>query len=227
MFHTARWDYRYTGGSPEDPSLTALRGKKIAIIGTGATAVQAVPELAKYASQLYVFQRTPSSVDVRDNRDTDPDWFKNNVATKKGWQRERTLNFTAYLEDAETKPAPDLVNDGWSNMRTFRGLLGTSKVVNRENVVEYIGELHALDQPRQRRLHQRIEEIVNNTETANGLKAWYPSWCKRPCFHDEYLQAFNSSNVSLVDTNGKGVDRITEKGVEFDGKEYEVDLIIW
>ena len=227
MFHTARWDYQYTGGTPEKPELTGLEGKKVALVGTGATAVQAVPEVAKYAGQLHVFQRTPSSVDVRENRDIDPAWFEKNVATKKGWQRERNLNFTAHVENWNPKPAQNLVNDSWTNMASYSALIGTPKEVTMENLAEHIGEVHALDLPRQRRLHRRIDELVQNPEAANALKPWYNGWCKRPCFHDEYLPAFNSPNVTLVDTAGKGLDRITEKGIEIAGQEYEFDVIIW
>ena len=117
MFHTARWDYTYTSGAPDSPALTGLQGKKVGLIGTGATAVQAVPEIARYADKLYVFQRTPSSVDVRDNFDTDPDWWKSNVATKKDWQRERNLNFLAFVNNAEPKPAVDMVNDYWTKSK--------------------------------------------------------------------------------------------------------------
>jgi cation diffusion facilitator CzcD-associated flavoprotein CzcO len=73
IFHTARWDYKVTGGTPEEPTLTGLEGKRVGIIGTGATAIQAVPKLAKYAKELYVFQRTPSAVSWRGQRPTDPE----------------------------------------------------------------------------------------------------------------------------------------------------------
>lgn len=129
MFHTSRWDYSYTGGSPEEPILTGLRGKRVGFIGTGATAVQSVPEMAKTAEQLYIFQRTPSSVDQRDNHDTDPAWFKNEVAAKEGWQRERNLNFVEFVENNDPKPKVNLVNDGWSRMGSYSGLIGTTKPV--------------------------------------------------------------------------------------------------
>lgn len=181
MFHTARWDYDYTGGTPEDPSLTGLQGKKVALVGTGATAVQATAGLAKYAQQLYIFQRTPSSVDSRDNCNTDPDWFQANVATKKGWQRERALNFCRHIDNVEPKPAQNLVDDRWTNMGTYCALVGTPKPVTMDNVAQHVEGLYALDLPRQVRLHQRVEEVVKNQDAAKALKAWYPSWCKRPC----------------------------------------------
>lgn len=112
-------------------------------------------------------------------------------------------------------------------MPSYSGLIGTPKHVTMENVAAHICELHELDAPRQMRLHRRVDEIVRDPVTANSLMSWYPSWCKRPCFHDQYLQTFNCPNVSLVDTEGKGPDRVTEKGIEFAGKEHQVDVIIW
>lgn len=226
-FHTSRWDYEYTGGSPADPELEKIRDKKVAIIGTGATAVQCIPALAKYAKDLTVFQRTPSSVDIRDNRDTDPEVWKSNIATKPGWQRERQLNFQAFLNNLDPRPEVDMVDDQWSKAPGYSALMGGNKSVTMENVAQHVGELHALDYPRTERVRQRAAEIVKDQETAASLQAWYPTWCKRPCFHDEYLQAFNSPSVHLVDTEGKGIDKITEKGIHFNGQEYEFDLIVW
>lgn len=227
MFHTARWDYGYTGGTPKDPSLTGLKGKRVGIVGTGATCVQALPEVARYADKVYVFQRTPSSIDKRDNGDTDVQWFKTKVATKPGWQKERNLNFVQYIENAQTKPEENLVDDGWARMPSYSALIGTSKPVTMENVAEHLGTLHALDYERQMRIHGRLDSIVKDSKTADRLKPWYSGWCKRPCFHDEYLQAFNNPNVELVDTDGKGLDCITSNGIRANGKDHEVDVIIW
>ncbi len=226
MFHTARWDYNYTGGTPEQPDLTGLRGKKVAIVGTGATAVQAVPELAKYADELTIFQRTPSAIDERGNRDTDPEWFQTKVARHPGWFRERNLNFAAFLTNPGTRPAEDMVDDGWTHMPSYSALVGTRKPVTMENVQEHVGALHTYDYPRQERVRQRTKGIVDDSATAEALQAWYPSWCKRPCFHDEYLQAFNLENVKLVDTEGKSIDRIVEIGIEVAGKTYDVGALI-
>ena len=78
-FHTSRWDYTYTGGDESGAPMTELSDKRVGLIGTGATAVQCVPHLAKACRELYVFQRTPSSVDVRANRPTDMEWFEREV----------------------------------------------------------------------------------------------------------------------------------------------------
>ncbi|KAK3645413.1 hypothetical protein LTR56_009140 [Elasticomyces elasticus] len=226
-FHTARWDYSITGGSPEDASLTNLKDKRVAYIGTGATAVQAVPHLAKWCKDLFVFQRTPSSIDQRDNRDTDLTKWKSDIATGEGWQRQRSRNFNAFAFNAPEKPSVDLVNDGWTRMLSYSGLIGTPRAISMNNVGEYLGELHQIDYVRSERIRKRCEDVVNDEATAKALQAWYPGWCKRPCFHDEYLPSFNNPHVHLVDTNGRGIDAISASGPVFDGKTFDVDIIIW
>ncbi|KAL1952449.1 hypothetical protein VTO42DRAFT_5387 [Malbranchea cinnamomea] len=224
-FHTSRWDYEYTGGSPEDPSLIKLKDKKVGIIGTGATAIQAVPELAKWAKELYVFQRTPSSVDRRDNRETDPEWWAREVLSRgKGWQRKRMENYNAFISNCTPPPEEDLVNDGWTELTSYCALIGGPN----NSKPDFLSTVHQLDYPRQERIRARVDSIVKDKETADRLKAWYPGWCKRPCFHDEYLQAFNEPHVKLVDTDGKGVSRLTKNGVVVgDNDEYDLDVVVF
>ncbi|KAI7006343.1 hypothetical protein KC355_g7798 [Hortaea werneckii] len=227
MFHTARWDYDYTGGSQEHPEMTRLADKRVAILGTGATAIQAVPQLAKFAKELYVFQRTPSMVDERGQRETDPKLWKEKIASKKGWQRERNENFCAFVSNQEPKPAEDLVNDGWTNCPSFSALVGGPQEVTMENVSQHVSELHAMDVLRTDRVRRRAEAIVEDPVTAKNLMAWYPSWCKRPCFHDDYLPSFNRPNVHLIDTDGQGISGITSHGlIAANGEETVVDAII-
>jgi len=227
MFHTSRWDYAYTGGSPTDPSLLNLQDKKVAFIGTGATGIQVVPQLARWASHLYVFQRTPSAVDVRGQRPLDAKEWERQTGSKPGWQRRRRENMAALLSNVPT--TENLVDDGWTHFPSFSGLVGGPAVKNltMENVGTYVESLHLLDLPRQDRIRARVDEIVKDKKTAASLKPWYPGWCKRPCFHDEYLDTFNLLNVELIDTDGKGLQQLSNKGVFFDGHEYEVDLIVW
>ena len=223
-FHTSRWDYDYTGGDPIGAPLDKLKDKRVAIIGTGATAVQVVPHLARAAKALYVFQRTPSSIDVRDNRPIDPDWFAS-IATP-GWQQRWLENFTQNQAGIAMAPE-DLVQDGWTDLskrirnrilqlppeeRTPAGMLAAYEDADHEKMEE---------------IRRRAETVVRDAATAEKLKAWYRQLCKRPCFHDAYLQAFNEPAAVLVDTDGRGVERITQKGVVVDGTEYEVDCIIY
>jgi cyclohexanone monooxygenase len=215
-FHTSRWDYSITGGGPEEP-MDKLGDKVVGIIGTGATAVQAVPKLAEAAKHLYVFQRTPSMVGVRAQRDTDPEWFRE-MSSKPGWQQERIDNFTGMITGK--KPEVDMVADGWT------ALLGddTKRPPVDEEDAKY---LERLDFAQMQKVRDRVDEIVKDKDTAEKLKPWYKVSCKRPCFHDDYLPAFNRDNVTLVDTDGHGVERITENSVVANGQEYPVDVLIY
>jgi cyclohexanone monooxygenase len=220
-FHTSRWDYAYTGGSNEG-SLTGLRDKRVGIIGTGATAVQCVPHLGEWARQLYVFQRTPSSIDVRANRPTDPDWA---ASLERGWQQQRMDNFNILVSGGFQDM--DLVMDGWTDI--IRKLLvrvqsGDAPDLSPEGLA---GTMELADFEKMDEIRARVDAIVHDPGTAEALKPWYRQFCKRPCFHDEYLQTFNRPNVKLVDTMGKGVERITESGVVVDGVEYEIDCLIY
>jgi len=222
-FHTSRWDYAYTGGDPSGAPLTGLADKKVAIIGTGATSVQCVPHLARACQELYVFQRTPSSVDVRDNRPTDPEWFRE-MATP-GWQQRWLENFTANQTGGQAEV--DLVQDGWTDLsRRIRGRIAA--LPPEELTLEgMLGAYEDSDFEKMEEIRARVDSIVADRETAEGLKAWYRQLCKRPCFHDEYLDAYNQPGTHLVDTDGRGVERITERGVVVAGREYEVDCIIY
>ncbi len=221
-FHTSRWDYGYTGGDTNG-NLHKLGDKRVAVIGTGATAVQCVPFLAKYAKHLYVFQRTPSSIDNRGNRPTDPEWVK---TLKPGWQKHRMENFNV-LVTGGFQPE-DLVNDGWTDIiRNLGGLLMARKKDSEVSMQEVMRLAEIADFKKMNQIRARVDSIVKDKRTAESLKPWYRQFCKRPTFNDEYLPAFNRPNVTLVDTMGRGVDRITEKGLVFDGVEYEVDCIIF
>jgi len=215
-FHTSRWNYAITGGGPEEP-MDKLHDKVVGIIGTGATAVQAVPKLAEASKHLYVFQRTPSTVSERNQRDTDPEWFAE-ISSKTGWHDERMENFIACTTGGN--PDVDLVDDGWTEMFAV-----DTKRQPRDEAEA--AELELLDFQQMERVRQRIRDTVQDPETAERLLPWYKMSCKRPCFHDDYLPAFNRDNVTLVDTDGRGVERITERGPVVDGVEYPVDLLVY
>jgi cyclohexanone monooxygenase len=217
-FHTARWDYDYTGGDTNG-GMTGLADKRVAIIGTGATSIQCVPRTAKYAQHLYVFQRTPSSVDERGNKPTDPEWWK---TLQPGWQKERRENFAGILAGQQFEE--DLVNDGWTDI--FRNM--TADLQAGGSILDLGKAVELADFRKMNSIRQRVDKVVSNEETAEKLKPYYRQMCKRPTFNDEYLPAFNQDNVTLVDVSeSKGVDRITPKGVVANGVEYEVDCIIF
>jgi cyclohexanone monooxygenase len=220
-FHTSRWDYEYTGGD-SNGGLSKLKGKRIGIIGTGATAVQCVPHLGASADQLFVFQRTPSSIDVRNNRPTDPQWAS---SLEPGWQKERMNNFNALVSGGFAEV--DLVNDGWTDIignLLIRLRQDASPDLSPEGLAR---NLELADFEKMEQIRSRVENIVSDPSTAEHLKPWYRQFCKRPCFHDDYLATFNRPTVELIDTDGLGVDCVTEKGVVVKGVEYEVDCLIY
>ena len=221
-WHTSRWDYDYTGGDPAGAPMTGLAGKRVGIIGTGATAVQCIPHLAEHAGELFVFQRTPSSIDVRNNHTIDPDWF---ATLEPGWQQEWLENFTILQTGGFAEK--DLVQDGWTDI-TKRILKKFLEMGPEERTVEtWMAAFHESDDEKMEEIRARVDDIVQDPETAEALKPWYRQLCKRPCFHDEYLQAYNNPNVRLVDTDGQGVREITETGVWVGDEHYDLDCIVY
>ncbi len=220
-FHTSRWDYEYTGGNANG-GLDRLGDKVVGIIGTGATAVQCVPHLAEGAKHLYVFQRTPSSIDERNDRPTDPEWWS---SLKPNWHQQRMDNFNLLVSGGVAEE--DLVSDGWTEI--IRNLI--FMVQNEENAdlspEALAKKMELADFQKMEQIRARVDRIVKDGSVAESLKPYYRQFCKRPCFHDDYLPAFNRDNVTLVDTEGRGVERITERGVVANGTEYPLDCIIF
>ena len=196
-FHSSRWDYGYTG-----ENLEKLGDKVVGIIGTGASAVQAIPRLAKAAKALYVFQRTPSGIDIRGDRPTDPEWA---ARLKPGWQQARRMKHINGRPEDQAKKSE------------LQQLSREEKIRQQENAnVDHM-----------MRIHKRIEELVEDPATAESLKPWYMFMCKRPCFDDDYLPAYNIPSVHLVDTRGQGITEISPEGPVFEGQTYPLDLLIY
>jgi cation diffusion facilitator CzcD-associated flavoprotein CzcO len=218
-FHSSRWDYNYTGGNAAG-GLTKLSDKRVGIIGTGATAVQIVPQLGKYAKEVYVFQRTPSSIDVRNNSPTDKEWAK---TLKRGWQQERMDNFNTILGGGHEEV--DLVADSWTAI--FRFIAPDPTRLKNKELQTTPADIQLADFKKMESLRARVAAVVEDKDRAESLKPWYNYYCKRPCCHDEYLKAFNRSNVNLIDTNGQGVEAITSRGAVANGIEHELDCLIY
>jgi len=216
QFHSSRWDYEYTGGGPRG-GLDKLRDKRVAVVGTGSTGVQIVPVVARYAQHLYVVQRTPSVVDSRDNAPLEPGWVDRQVP---GWQRRRMENFDVLLggDPRDT----DMVGDKWSAIWGGAGQARTA-----ESPEAAAALLEEMDFAEMERIRARVDQLVDDPATAAALKPYYGRFCKRPAFSDEYLPTFNRPNVTLIDTDGRGLDRITEDGIVFGGREYPVDCIVY
>jgi cation diffusion facilitator CzcD-associated flavoprotein CzcO len=216
-FHSSRWDYEYTGGD-SNGNLYKLRDKRVGIIGTGATAVQIVPYLGEWAKELYVFQRTPCSVGIRGNHSTDPAWAK---SLKPGWQEHRTINFNNICNGIQEEE--NLIRDGWTDLLpAIFGQQDPSLTPDEAATVRQLTDYRKMEAVR-----ARVSKVVKDPTTAESLKPWYNAMCKRPCFHDEYLQTFNRSNVHLIDTMGKSLEGVDETGVLANGQHYPVDLLIY
>ncbi|MFJ9392304.1 flavin-containing monooxygenase [Nocardioides sp. NPDC101246] len=222
-FHTSRWDYGYTGGTPEG-GMTGLADRKVGIVGTGATGIQAVPKLAEDAEHLYVFQRTPSTVGVRGQR---PLTAADLGADRPGWAGERRENFLR-LVSGEAVPGvdEDLVDDAWTESAALLEKLLPS--FRRDFEPGFEAAYEDLDHATMDRIRARVTEIVEDPATASALQPWYRYACKRPTFSDTYLPTFNRDNVTLVDTaDSHGIEQMTERGVVVDEVEYEIDALVF
>jgi cation diffusion facilitator CzcD-associated flavoprotein CzcO len=216
QFHSSRWDYEYTGGGPRG-NLDKLRDKRVAVVGTGSTGVQIVPFVARDAQHLYVVQRTPSIIDSRDNAPIEPGWADRQ---EHGWQRRRMENFDAIL--AGIAQDTNMVADQWA------AIWGRDIHVSpSDSAADIMAMFEELDFAQMERIRARVDELVDDPAIAEALKPYYSRFCKRPTFNDEYLQTFNRPNVTLIDTDGRGMDRITEAGIVFEGREYAVDCIVY
>jgi len=209
-FHTSRWNYHVD-----------LKDKAVGIIGTGATAVQVVPELAKLTKALYVFQRTPSSIDVRDQRATTTEEI-NTWTTEPGWAKARRARFAKISAGRTAMKANDDYLAG--KVKDFKvRKQHTSELTPAEMIDKQLDtNFRIMEQ-----IRARVDAIVKDPKTAEALKPYYPYGCKRPTFHDEYLPTFNLPHVTLVDTAPRGVAKINETGVIHGGKHYPVDVLIY
>lgn len=218
MFHTSRWDYDYTGGDASG-GLHGLADKRVAVIGTGATGLQVVPQVARDAKEVFVVQRTPSTVDVRGDEPTDKEWWD---SLEPGWQRRRRENFFDIVHGAGAEE--NMVGSGWTDIGPVRGMrrLVESGFTEDPNLAFELGDYEKMEE-----LRARVARIVDDPETSAALQPWYRHMCKRPGFSDLYLEAFNQDNVTLVDSHGQGIERFTEAGFVIQGVEYPVDVIIF
>ena len=224
LFHTARWDYDYTGGSWGNPVLDSLRDKTVAIVGTGASAIQAIPFLARYARKLFVLQRTPPSVDERPNPPTDPEWAR---SLKPGWQKARQRNFHKAAVEGLGPGDPDLICDIWTEINRNLSAELEAEGWPALPLDDFMARRDAMDFRVMERLRRRIDCAVEDKETAEALKPWFNFHCKRPLSNEDYYATFNRPNVTLIDVSAnRGVERMTERGFVHDGVEHAIDCLI-
>ncbi len=209
-FHTSRWDYNVD-----------ITDKRVGIIGTGATAVQIIPEIAKTVKELFVFQRTPSSVDVRDQRATTGEELET-WKTEDDWAKKRRARF-AKISSGRTALS---ANDDYLSGK-IETAAPKKKHKTQLSPEEHMQKMLDTNFRIMEQIRERVDAIVEDPKTAAALKPYYAYGCKRPTFHDEYLPTFNKPNVHLVDTAPRGVSEITETGIVHDGVEYPVDVLIY
>ena len=207
-FHTSRWDYNVD-----------LPGKRIGIIGTGATAVQAIPELAKVAGHLYVFQRTPSTIEVRDQRSTTPQQIER-WSQQPGWALARRARVAEILDGRGRQPTAGNAAEGAEQSAAPSD---RPRLSREERTKRQLDKGYRIMQ----QIRDRVDAVVEDPKTAAALKPYYAYACKRPTFHDEYLPTFNRPNVTLVDVAPIGVQLINERGVVHDGVQYDLDVLIY
>ncbi|MBW8783334.1 MAG: NAD(P)/FAD-dependent oxidoreductase [Novosphingobium sp.] len=224
-FHTSRWDYEYTGGEWDNPVLDNLKDKRVAILGTGATAIQAVPYLGKYAKQLYILQRTPSSVDERPNPPTDPEWVK---TLTPGWQARRQENFLRAANEILPRGAPDLICDFWTEINRNINAELEEEGWPEISMEEFMRRREEMDFRVMERVRRRCDELIEDPATAEALKPYYRFMCKRPLSNNDYYDTFNRPNVKLIDVSlTQGLEAMTENGFIAQGQEYEVDCMVF
>jgi cyclohexanone monooxygenase len=221
-FHTARWDYEYTGGSPSDPTLTGLKGKRVAVFGTGTTALQVIPEVARHAEHLTVFQRTPTSVNFRNNSATDPAWFR---SLQPGWQQQRIEAFNSICSGLRVQDAP--ISDGWTKFFDYLAEAVERLPKEKQTPEEVERAVEAADFEWNNMLRARVDETVGDHAKADALKAYYRTLCKRLGFSDQFLDVFNRDNVDIVDIMKVTDLRVVDRGVSVDGELRPFDCIIF
>ncbi|MFC9790089.1 flavin-containing monooxygenase [Rhodococcus sp. NPDC127528] len=220
-FHTSRWDYEYTGGDSAG-NLDKLHDKRVAVIGTGATGVQAIPQLAEFAKSVVVFQRTPTQIAPRENAPTDVEWF---TSLPQGWHGVRRASFDKCAMDRATADCD--VDDGWIKFAKYQ-LGAIYEAAGAEPTVEqFMDAMERSDYEWNEMLRDRVDSIVTDPAKAEKLKTYYRTMCKRPGFSDDFLPAFNKESVDIVDTASTPIERITERGIVVGDREYEVDLIVY
>ncbi len=205
--------------------MTKLADKTVGIIGTGSSGVQVLPYLARDSKKLYVFQRTPSTVTPRTTWKNDPEFV---ASSPSGWQRAEMERFCNIVQGDDTSDRISTAAEGFDALTKQAIILEGRQAGVAEIAPEQFPELLQLADLRLiERLRGIVQDTVLDKAIAEKLKPWYSFFCKRPAFSSDYYAVFNRPNVELVDTDGKGVSHLTKTGVVANGKEYEVDVLVY
>ena len=214
-YHTADW--------PEEG--VSFAGRRVGVIGTGATAVQVIPEVAKEAAHVYVFQRTPNHCIPGQNRKISPEEMaeiKRNY--KQIWQKMRA-NRAGFPYNPSNRSALEtppeerwrIYEEAWQ-----RGGLGFGQETFADLIIN-----EEANRTAQEFFAAKIREIVRDPHVADLLTPKYPFGTKRPPLEHGYYETFNRPNVTLVDVRSTPIEEITERGIRTSEREYELDDIIF
>ncbi|KXX54137.1 flavin-containing monooxygenase [Rhodococcus sp. LB1] len=215
-YHTARW--------PHEP--VDFSGKRVGVIGTGSSGVQAIPQIARQASELVVFQRTPNFVVPSQNHPTDPEFMREiKERYSEVFREAREHWFAVPLKmtnrmgsDFSPTEQQEIFEAGWKK-GGFRFLFETfDDVMFSPETNELAAEF----------IRSKIREIVKDSEVAELLSPRdHPYGSKRPPVGTEYYETYNLDHVSLVDVRKAPIQEITEGGVRTADKSYELDAIVF
>ena len=217
-YHTGRWPH-------EGVDFT---GQRVGVIGTGSTAIQVIPQVAKQAAHLFVFQRTPNFSMPAWNVPLDPEaqrQMRANYREHRRKARESAFGVPFAITETSMKSALEVSPEerqrelesrwqygGATIIAAFNDVL-TNKQAN-EKVADFV--------------RQKIGEIIHDPDDAAQLTPKdHPIGTKRPCVDTEYFQTYNRDNVTLVNVRHSPIEELTPNGIRTKDAAYELDSIVF
>jgi cation diffusion facilitator CzcD-associated flavoprotein CzcO len=214
-YHTGKWPH-------EGVDFTGLR---VGIIGTGSSAIQSIPIIAKQAAHLFVFQRTPNYSMPAQNAPLDPVYerrVKETYADFRRQARESRVGFVTERSGDSALAVPEEERMREYEKRWSRGGLGFSAAYTDLLITKEANDTAA------EFFRAKIRNIVRDPEVARALTPTdYPLGTKRLCVDTGYYDTFNRDNVTLVDLRKTPIEAITPRGVRTSEAEYEVDALVF
>lgn len=202
-------------------------GKRVAVVGTGATGVQVIPIVAHAAKHLTVFQRTPNYVIPSRNHPLTAEQFTEIMRDYKDI-KQRALAQHWGFDMTDSHDMYDLIKNDPSEVQ--RVLEGGWEKGGFRYFFETFGDLLLDDDCNYQVsefVRRKIRAVVKDKKTAELLCPTYPVVTKRPPLGHHYYEAFNRSNVQLVNCKETPIEDVTPKGIKTTDNEYEFDMIIF
>lgn len=219
LLHTGQWPHEEV----------ILEGKRVGIIGTGSSGVQAIPAIAELAEHLFVFQRTPVYTFPAQNRPLDPDYVKKvkaSYAEMREMQRHSFVGFSGFgghLMSAE-QPTRSILEASEDERKEALGKFGFGVF---RSFVDVYTNLDA-NEVGCELYREKVRQLIDDPDVAEGLMPrGYPLGCKRQVIDTDYYAAFNRDNVTLVDLRRGAIETITSWGLRTENAEFEFDILIY